>query len=722
MMRSLGVLALVAVSMGAGSGDLQQAGAGGQADGGDVGWPPPLPAAVEAAALILESEDRRYAAEGLLDLAASPDVAMRSRAALAIGRVGSPRLLSRLIELTRDPATVVRAAAAFALGRLEYDLAVDTEDAERTRARDALLRLLDEPVSLVAEQAAWALGIVDGGSATAVADWLHRAGNSTSETRPNPAVLAAMLNSWWRLAGADANAMRPFTGWPVAAVRLAAAHALRRLTDPNAMPQLMSLIDDPDTEVRLMAVRGLHGAPQRVAESNAVRLLDTRDRRLQCEALAWLETTWEVEGSAPGDDAFVAVLRRSLDRDLHVRSCALRALGVTILSRGVASDRLLEALNEGEESVRLAAMQALVRASGKLLEEAVSRTRRRVGIEDATDADAAVLEYLDEFRLEAVWFARALSRSDDHADQSLAAALLQSGPQPVRAALLAELEDRAPEEAYQLAFNLVDGDLEEEALDLIARHHKAAFFHDDPELQAEMAGRLWRRYFDQRGSESRGPRLAALRALSAVWRELLLRRLSLIRDEPDRFVRLAALDDLGRGSETQSVRRDIEALLAPHATGRDRGIYVELAERVLRLQSQDTRLRLQTDRGEVVIELRPDWAPLSVVQLIDLTVAGFFDGSRFHRVIAGFVTQGGASPEGVLAPALRNEDSPIGYVRGSVGLAHTGRDSARSQFFVTHSAQPHLTGEFSMIGRVVDGQRAIELTQPGDRMWVALDE
>ena len=722
MMRLLGVLALVAVSMGAGSGGLQQPGAGDESVGGEVAWPPPLPAAVEAAALILESEDRRYAAEGLLDLAASPDAAKRSRTALAIGRVGSPRLLSRLIELTRDPATVVRAAAAFALGRLEYDLAVDTEDAERTRARDALLPLLDEPASLVAEQAAWALGIVDGDAATAVAGWLLRAGQSTPETHPNPAVLAAMLNSWWRLAGAAADAIRPFTGWPVATVRLAAAHALRRLTDPNALPQLMPLIDDPDTEVRLMAVRGLRGAPQHLAESNAVRLLDTRDRRLQCEALAWLETTWEGEAGAAGDDAFVAVLRRSLDRDLHVRSCALRALGATVSSRGVASDRLLEALGEGAESVRLAAIQGLVGASSKLLEEAVSRTRRRVGIENATDTDAVVLEYLDQFRLEAVWFARALSRSEELADQSLAAALLRSGPRPVRAALLAELEDRAPEEAYRMAFDLVDGDLEEEALDLIARHHKAAFFHDDPQLQAEMADRLWRRYFDQRGSERRGPRLAALRALSAIGHELLMRRLSLIRDEPDRFVRFAALDDLGRGPETRSVLRDIEALLAPHASGRDRAIYVELAERVLGLQSRDTRLHLQTDRGEVVIELRPDWAPLSVVQLIDLTAAGFFDGSRFDRVIAGFVTQGGASPDGVLAPALRNEDSPIGYVRGSVGLAHAGRDSARSQFFVAHAAQPHLTGEFPMVGRVVDGQRAIELTQPGDRMRASLDE
>ncbi len=720
-MRIVGILLLLAVSAGPGSGGLaQERGDSTPADGSIV-WPPVLPAMAEVAALILESEDRRFVADGLIELTSSNDAGVRSRAAIALGRVGSPRSLSRLIELTRDSEPAVRAAAAFALGRLEYDLAVVTEDAERTRARDALLALLDAPNSLAAEQAAWALGIVDGGAATAVADWLQRAAGSTPDTRPDPAVLAALLNSWWRLSGADATALRPFTGWPVVVVRLAAAHALRRLSDPNSLPQLLPMLDDPDAEVRLMALRGLRGSPPRVAEPNAIRLLSSRDRRLQCEALGWLQTTWEAQDGIAGDDAFVAVLRRSLDRDLHVRSCALRALGVTVSRRGVASDRLLEALDEEEEGVRIAAIQGLVGADSKLLHEAVARERRRAGIGDAVDVGATLLEYLDEARLEAVWFARALSRSGKPEDQSLAAALLRAGPRPVRVALLAELEQRAPEDAYQLAFNLVDGDLEAEALDVIARHYDPSWFDDDPELQTGLADRLWRRYFDPRGSESRGLRLAALRALAAVSREIVVRRLSVIRDEPDRFVRFAAFDDLGSLPQVERVLCDLEALLAPHAAGRDRGGYVELAKRVFDLQSQTPRLHLQTDRGDVVIELHADWAPLSVVQLIDLVASGFFDESRFHRVIAGFVTQGGAAADGSLAPALRNEDSPVGYVRGSVGLAHRGRDSGRSQFFITHAAQPHLTGEYSMIGQVVDGQRDVELIQPGDRMRARIE-
>ena len=192
MMRVLAVLVLLTGLIASGARGIQQVGSV-EPDGAAVGWPPGLPASVEAAALILESEDRRYAAEGLLDLTMSPDTETRSRAALALGRVGSPRLLSRLIELTRDPETVVRAAAAFGLGRLEYGLSVATEDAERVRARDALLTLIGAPDGLVAEQAAWALGMVDGGAATAVADWLRHAGQGTPETRPRPAVLAAML-------------------------------------------------------------------------------------------------------------------------------------------------------------------------------------------------------------------------------------------------------------------------------------------------------------------------------------------------------------------------------------------------------------------------------------------------------------------------------------------------------------------------------------------------
>ena len=87
----------------------------------------------------------------------------------------------------------------------------------------------------------------------------------------------------------------------------------------------------------------------------------------------------------------------------------------------------------------------------------------------------------------------------------------------------------------------------------------------------------------------------------------------------------------------------------------------------------------------------------------------------------GFVTQGGGSATGGWAPPLRSEDAPVPYARGAVGLALGGRDTGRSQFFVTHAPQPHLTGEYPLFGRVLEGQRVIERIQPGDRMRLMLD-
>lgn len=126
---------------------------------------------------------------------------------------------------------------------------------------------------------------------------------------------------------------------------------------------------------------------------------------------------------------------------------------------------------------------------------------------------------------------------------------------------------------------------------------------------------------------------------------------------------------------------------------------------------------LHTPRGEIQIELDRDNAPRAVATFIELARQGVVDGTPFHRVIADFVAQGGdPRGDGSGGPGFTvpDEFADVRFERGTVGIAHAGKDTGSSQFFLTHSAQPHLDGNYTRLGVVVDGLAAMDALQPGD--------
>ena len=117
---------------------------------------------------------------------------------------------------------------------------------------------------------------------------------------------------------------------------------------------------------------------------------------------------------------------------------------------------------------------------------------------------------------------------------------------------------------------------------------------------------------------------------------------------------------------------------------------------------------LKTEKGDIVIELLADKAPLTVNSFIFLANNGWFDGVTFHRVIPGFVAQtGDPSGTGYGTPgyAFKNEiSSDLKYDGpGVVGMANAGADSNGSQFFITYAPQPTLDGGYTIFGRVIEG-------------------
>ena len=132
------------------------------------------------------------------------------------------------------------------------------------------------------------------------------------------------------------------------------------------------------------------------------------------------------------------------------------------------------------------------------------------------------------------------------------------------------------------------------------------------------------------------------------------------------------------------------------------------------------RLVLETNRGTVTIELDTEQAPQTVQAITRFARSGRYDGVPFHRVVPNFVVQGGdfARQDGFGGPGvfLRTEATRIGHRRGTVGMASAGTDTEGSQFFVSHSMQPHLDGSYTAFGQVTDGMDVVDRLRVDDRI------
>ena len=117
---------------------------------------------------------------------------------------------------------------------------------------------------------------------------------------------------------------------------------------------------------------------------------------------------------------------------------------------------------------------------------------------------------------------------------------------------------------------------------------------------------------------------------------------------------------------------------------------------------------IEMDAGSIEIELFDKEAPNTVRNFVELIKKGYYDGLKFHRVIPGFVSQGGCPRgDGTGGPGYtikcETAGNPHRHVTGSLSMAHAGKDTGGSQFFLVHAPQPHLDGVHTVFGKVLDG-------------------
>jgi len=134
-------------------------------------------------------------------------------------------------------------------------------------------------------------------------------------------------------------------------------------------------------------------------------------------------------------------------------------------------------------------------------------------------------------------------------------------------------------------------------------------------------------------------------------------------------------------------------------------------------QAKQILAQINTHEGQIVIELNFKEAPLTVTNFVKLARANFYKGLVFHRIIQGFMAQGGCPKgDGTGGPgySIPDEVNSLKHEPGVISMANSGPNTGGSQFFITHSSQPHLDGKHTVFGKIIKGFPELTRLEKGD--------
>jgi cyclophilin family peptidyl-prolyl cis-trans isomerase len=188
-------------------------------------------------------------------------------------------------------------------------------------------------------------------------------------------------------------------------------------------------------------------------------------------------------------------------------------------------------------------------------------------------------------------------------------------------------------------------------------------------------------------------------------------------DEPQ-LRTLAALASLGAGDEKSAAEHAKKAGTDSKSAEEANKVLREIEFRAADAKAGDLpRVKLQTSKGDITIELFEDQAPNTVANFLSLVGKGFYDGLVFHRVLDGFMAQGGdptgtgSGGPGYTIPCECYDKNHRHHFFGTLSMAHAGRDTGGSQFFLTFGPTSHLDGKHTAFGRVIEGGEVLAKLQ-----------
>jgi cyclophilin family peptidyl-prolyl cis-trans isomerase/HEAT repeat protein len=659
---------------------------------------PPQPSFTEDMAAIIRLEDLRVlrdAPESPRDLTAiarRSESRLRNRAAIAMGRVGDPAARITLEGLLADPEPGVRQSAAFGLGLLGDKAAVPallttlTSDASplvRGRAAEALGLIGD--ASAAAPIGAMVSGVVASGALASV----H---NDEMGWPLAPEVEAFRLGLYAlvRLKAADVLLPaildadgRPRSGWwPV-------AFALRRTDDPRTLGAQAALLKGDGFYSGAFAAQGLGLSKQPdVAVPPLLEVLASPTPRAAVRLQA-------VRGLGRlGDPRAVEPLMRLLDdrtAEPNLQLETVAALGA--LHAAPAIDRLQDRLTDPWPAMRAASLTAIAAIDGDAFLQVLS------GVDPDPDwtvraAVVTALGSLGERAPEGAW-----KPYLDDADK-------RSWPATMRALVAAKTPD-----ATAAADRLIRARLTQD--DAIVRATAVALVGETKPADAvPLLTAAWQTAKADVEIDARVAILEALIALKAEPAKALLTEALADRDWAVRLKARAMLRTLDPAAAVDAQRPAVIRLDLPTYTA-------------LGAPTVSPRAYVDTSKGTIEIALAVVDAPITAHNFAALAHRGFFNGIRIHRVVPDFVVQDGdprGDGNGGPGYTIRDELNPLPYLRGTVGMALDGADTGGSQWFITHSPQPHLDAKYTVFAHVVNGMEVVDKLQQDDtilrvRIW-----
>jgi cyclophilin family peptidyl-prolyl cis-trans isomerase/HEAT repeat protein len=641
---------------------------------------------------IVKAEDERRWDGDLRSLLASNNPNVRSRAALAAGRIGNEGALAELSNMiAQDKDANVRAWAAFAIGEVESE-----------KGANALIQSLQSASesSEVRARAIEGLGKIAGAMprdqqpriteiATAVLNALKA---ETESTNPNRDVLLLGITAVLRSRPANGGqVLAVLLGNKDARIRADAGNALARLRSKDGNAKLIELLtSDPDAVVRANAARVLGATEEKTAFEQLTRSATSDpDSRVRVSAIRSLITL--------KDDRAVPVLlahgEAIVHRDLKPQAKELNEL----LEISTALGRLLSQKADARALDWLYKGQVELNHSAPEVELAYVRISPDRYLKLFGEDPAAAKRRLQELLI-LHWRSGA----------SVAQALGEIAALPETVANKAELKQVA-ESFLQAMLDYKNSGIKINSLLPLHTEYGVpdvlrAYAAHKPKDLATVLGS----YLEDSDVIVRGTAADLLGDLppSDENTRLLAAALPTALKDDLNDAALSVLDSLAK-QKNSAANEAIKTALDSKAD----------YQRALGRMGRMVRAVVTTTKGSFTIELLPEAAPLTVDNFVQLARRGYYRGIVFHRVVPNFVIQGGdprGDGNGGPGYAIRCEVNEVPYDRAAVGMALSGKDTGGSQWFVTHSPQPHLDGGYTVFGRVVAGMNVVDAIVRGD--------
>ncbi len=700
---------------------------------------------------ILKAEDARRFDAVLENLMRSPSADVRARAALAAGRIGDEKAIPVLADMLMDRKNsgAVWTMAVFALGEIESVKGADSvitvikaESAFVGRDHDLLSRAFEAAGKIAAANAkdpvAKELGEV-------IVEGLKLEGGAVKKY---PDVLRSALTAILRAKPADGEkAVKPFLAFDDPNVVATALNTLARLRAKTASPEVRKLLaDHADAVVRANAARVLGGAEDKDSFDLLMRAaMDDPDSRVRVSAIRSLGSLKDAKAADKlikrgnhllipmhGDPGPIRPGQKIGNlKPIEVPLPKSELLEIaTVVGRLLANTENVSAINF------LTRLRAADKYQSTETEIAFARVAPKAYLASQPPLE---LEYTDFHAASAYGQGLAeIASLKDAAMNAKAGELLTkfvagmtTGVKPAdQAKMLKSMPDLTGAIASLKPDNL--GEILRGQLlnaDVYIRAAAAGAIADMPVSQENLDALniAWDAAFIK-DKQSDDASLAILDALFKLDKRKSLSAVTVASASRDYLVRKKAFEmlkdvDLVQPLLAKARENKLDQVLAYSGTGSKLGVILNTDldyRRALSRKNGSVKALLTTEKGTFTIVFNPEEAPLTVDNWVKLARSGYFNGLEVNRVVANFVIQDGdprGDGNGGPGWSIRCEVNMLGYDRGAVGMALSGKDTGGSQWFVTHSPQPHLDGGYTVFGHVSEtDMKVVDSIVRGDKI------